>query len=146
MSEQENIQIAEKHIAAVNAHNVDECLTRIDESFVGESESPLSPIRGREGVRKSLEILFSAFPDVRMQAEQILASGDFVVARVGITGTHKGNYFGIAPTNKRVNFHACNVVELRNGKMIRSRVYADNATLFQQLGVFSLPKAAAAAS
>jgi len=144
MSEQENIQLSEKQVAAINARNLDEYSSRIDESYVGESESPLSPIRGREGARKALEMLFAAFPDVRFEAEQILASGDFVVARFGITGTHKGNYLGIAATNKRIDVHACNVVELRNGKAIRSRLYADNATLFQQLGVLSLPKAATA--
>jgi len=144
MSEQENIEISKKQIAALNARKIDEFLSRIDESYVGESESPLSPIRGRDGVRKSLEMLFAAFPDIRIEVEQILASGDFVVARLGVTGTHRGNYLGIAATNKRVNYHACNVVELRNGKAIRSRLYADNATLFQQLGVLSLPKAAAA--
>ncbi len=142
MSEKENIQQVEKQIAALNAHDVDEYLSRIDESYVGESESPLSPLRGREGVRKFLEIIFSAFPDVRLEVEQVLASGDFVVCRYEVTGTHKGSYFGIAPTNRRVNFRCCNVVEVRNGKAIRGRLYADNASLFQQLGVLSLPKAA----
>jgi predicted ester cyclase len=99
---------------------------------------------GREGVRKSLEMLFAAFPDLRFEIEQILASGDFVVVRYNVTGTHKGNFAGIAATNKPVNFHSCSVVELRNGKAVRIRAYADNATLYQQLGVLSLPKAAAA--
>ena len=144
MSEQENIEISKKQIAALNARKIDEFLSRIDESYVGESESPLSPIRGRDGVRKSLEMLFAAFPDIRIEVEQILASGNYVVGRVRVTGTHKGNYFGIAPTNKRVDYRSCNVLELRDGKTIRSRIYADNATLFQQLGVLSLPKAAAA--
>jgi len=144
MSEQENIENAKKQIAAINARNLEEYVSRIDESFVGESDSPLSPLRGRDGARKAIELALAAFPDVRLEVEQILASGDFVVARLGVTGTHKGNYLGIAATNKRVNYHVCNVVELRNGKTIRSRLYADYATLFQQLGVLSLPKAAAA--
>jgi uncharacterized protein len=61
-----------------------------------------------------------------------------------VTGTHKGNFAGIAATNKSVSWRGCNVVELRNGKAIRGRLYADNATLFQQLGILSLPKATAA--
>lgn len=89
-------------------------------------------------------MLFTAFPDLRIEAEQILASGDHIVARLRLTGTHKGNFAGIAPTNKSVSWQGCNVVEMRNGKAIRSRVYADNASLFQQLGVLSLPKAQAA--
>lgn len=144
MSEQENIQVAEKQIAALNARNLDDYLSRVDESCVAESESPLSPIRGRGEARKGLEILFEAFPDLRFEIEQILASGNHVVSRLHLTGTHRGNYLGIAATNKPIDIHACSVVELRNGKAIRSRVYADNATLFQQLGVLSLPKAATA--
>jgi len=144
MSEQENIEISKKQVAAFNARNLDEYLGRIDESYVGESEGPLSPIRGREGVRKNLEMIFAAFPDVRNEIEQILASGDFVVSRAVITGTHKGNFNGIPATNKPVKLHICSIVELRNGKAIRGRLYADNATLYQQIGVLSLPKAAAA--
>lgn len=67
-----------------------------------------------------------------------------MVIRLRATGTHKGNFAGIAPTNKSIVMHACNVVELRNGKAIQGRAYADNAALFQQLGMLSLPKATAA--
>jgi steroid delta-isomerase-like uncharacterized protein len=144
MSEQENIEISKKQVAAFNARNLDEYLSRIDESYVGESEGPLSPIRGREGMRKNLETIFAAFPDVRSEVEQILASGDFVVTRSVVTGTHKGNFNGIPATNKPVKIHACTIIELRNGKAIRGRLYADNASLYQQIGVLSLPKAAAA--
>lgn len=48
-----------------------------------------------------MEMMFSAFPDLRLEVEQTLASGDFVVARVRLTGTHKGNFAGVAPTNKK---------------------------------------------
>ena len=61
-----------------------------------------------------------------------------------MTATHKGNFAGIAPTNKTIVLHACNVVDIRNGKTIQGRLYADNASLFQQLGALSLPMATAA--
>jgi hypothetical protein len=44
-------------------------------------------------------------------------------------------------TNKSISWQACNIVELRNGKAIRSRVYADNASMLRQLGVLAMPKA-----
>ena len=122
MNEQEIIQIAKKQIAALNARNVDEYLSRVDESC-------------REGMRKSLEVLFAAFPDVQLEIEQIRASEDLVVVDSIMTGTHKGTFAGIAATNKPVNFHTCNFVELRDGKAIRMRGYVDKTTLFQQLGV-----------
>jgi steroid delta-isomerase-like uncharacterized protein len=144
MSEQVNIELAKKQIAALNDHNIDDYLSRIDESYVVESETLPGPVRGRDGARKALEMLFAALPDLRFEIEQTLASGDFVVIRYRISGTHKGTLAGIAATNKRVSYQGCSVVEIRNGKAIRNRVYADNITLFQQLGVLSLPKAATA--
>jgi predicted ester cyclase len=68
-----------------------------------------------------LEVLFAAFHDVRLEIDQIRASEDFVVVHSIIRGTHKGNFAGIAATNKPVNFHVCNFVELRDGKAIRMR-------------------------
>jgi predicted ester cyclase len=91
-----------------------------------------------------MEMQLKAFPDLHIDIEQILASGDHVVVRARLTGTHKGNFAGIAPTNKSVTWRACNIVEVRNGKAIRGRIYADNATLLEQLGVLSLPRAKAA--
>jgi len=143
-SEKKNIQLAEQQMAALNAHDIDRYLQGIDDSYVGEAELPPSPIRGREEVRQALGIALAAFPDLRFEVEQILASGDYVVARVRLTGTHKANFRGIAPTNKSVSWRSCNVVEIRNGKMFRSRVYSDNASLLQQLGVLALPKATSA--
>jgi len=144
MSEQENIQIAQQQIAALDAHDLDRYLQRIDESYVGESEMVPEPVRGPAGVRRLLEMTLSAFPDLRIEAEEILASGNHVISRVRLTATHQGNYLGIAPTHRKVSWCACTVVELRHGKAIRSRLYADNASLLQQLGAISLPRATAA--
>jgi predicted ester cyclase len=144
MAEKDNIRFTEQQVAALNARDLDGYLSRMDDAYVGQSELAPGPIRGREGVRQNLEMIFRAFPDLRLETEQIIASGDFVVARLRATGTHKGSFAGIAPTKKSVAFHLCSVVEIRNGKAIHGRLYGDNATLFQQLGALSLPKATAA--
>lgn len=144
MADKDNILFSEQQIAALNSRDLDRYLTRIDDSYVGQSETAPGPIRGREGVRQNLEGLIRAFPDLRIEIEQILASGDSVVTRMRATGTHQGSFAGIAATGKSISMQACSVVEIRNGKAVRGRLYADNATLFQQLGVLSLPKATAA--
>lgn len=144
MSEQVNIELVKKQITALNDQNIDDYLSRVDESYVVESETLPGPVRGREASRKALEMLFAALPDLRLEIEQTLASGDFVVIRYRVSGTHKGTLAGIAATNKRVSYEGCSLVEIRNGKAVRNKVYADNVTLFQQLGVLSLPKAATA--
>jgi steroid delta-isomerase-like uncharacterized protein len=144
MAENENIQLAKQAIADLNARALDRYVQRIDDSYIGESEIASDPVRGPAGARQMIERMLTAFPDLRFEIEQILASGDFVVTRVHLTGTHKGNFLGIPPTNKKVSWRGCNVGEIRNGKAVRGRIYADTASLFQQLGVLSLPKATTA--
>ena len=144
MAEKDNIEHAKQQIAALNARDLDGYLSRIDESYVGHSETRPEPIRGVEGVRQYIQSLLIAFPDLMIEAEQVIASGDTVVIRMRATGTHRGSYVGIAPTNKSIVLEACSVTEVKNGKSIHSRMYADNVKLLQQLGVLSLPRATAA--
>jgi steroid delta-isomerase-like uncharacterized protein len=144
MSEQENLRFAEEAFALLNAHDIDRYVQRLDNSYVSESELAPGPVQGRAAVRQYLETVFAAFPDLRLEVEQMLASGDFVTTRFRATGTHKGNYAGIAPTNKSASWGGCTVIEVRNGKAIRSRLYADNVSLLRQLGAISLPRPAAA--
>lgn len=143
MAENENIELAKKQIAALNARDLDTYVSRIDESYVGESELG-GTVRGREGVRQYLETILRAFPDLKIDIEEVIASGNSVVTRFRMTATHKGSYAGIAATNKSVVLNACSVTEVRNAKSLRSRLYADNAALLQQVGALSLPRATAA--
>lgn len=144
MSEKDNVHMAEQALAALNARDLDRYLKLLDNSYVGESELMPNQLHGPDAARQMMESYFKAFPDLHFETEQILTSGDYVVTRVRLTGTHKGNFMGIAPTNKTINIQGCNVVEVRNGKAVRSRIYSDNAKLFQQIGVLSIPKTQAA--
>ncbi len=144
MGEQENIQMVQQGVALLNAHEIGRYVQRIDESYVGESETVPGGVRGPAGVRQQLDTVLSAFPDLRVEIEQILASGDHAVSRLRLTGTHKGSFAGIAPTNKTVSWGICSVSEIRNGKLIRGRLNGDNASLYQQIGALSLSRVAAA--
>ena len=113
MADKDNIEFAKKQIAALNSRDLDGYLSRIDDSYVGHSETAPGPIHGREGVRQNLENILRAFPDLRIETEQIIASGDSVVTRMRMTATHKGTFAGIAPTNKSIILSGCSVVELK---------------------------------
>jgi steroid delta-isomerase-like uncharacterized protein len=142
MSEQDHVKLAKAALAAINAHDIDAFLKNIDDKYVGESET-LGKVHGRDGARQMMTTMFQAFPDLHIEAEQIIASGNFVISRAVVAGTHKGAFAGVPATNKKVTWHSCNVVEVKNGKAISSRLYADNVSLMRQLGVLPVPKAAA---
>jgi steroid delta-isomerase-like uncharacterized protein len=144
MAESENAQFARQAIAAINGRNLDAYVQLLDDSYVMETENAPEPLRGREAIRGLLQSYFQGIPDLRLEIEQIIASGDFVVVRTHLTGTHKGTFLGIPATNRKIDIHGCNITEVRNGKAVRSRLFSETAKLLQQLGVLSLPKAMAA--
>lgn len=143
MAPKDNLQIAKETVAAINAHDIEGYLKHIDESYAAESET-LGAIHGREGARKAMTTMLQAFLDVHVEIEQLLASGDHVISRVIVTGTHKGSFAGIAPTNKKATWHSCSIIEMHHGKVIRSRMYADNLSLMRQIGVLPASKATTA--
>jgi predicted ester cyclase len=80
-----------------------------------------------------------AFPDGKIELKEVHAQGDTSVAEFLGKGTHRGDFMGIAPTGKRVEIPVCNVIEVRDGKVIREREYMDNLHMMIQLGVIADP-------
>ena len=102
--------------------------------------------RGPESEKKRATLYRTAFPDLRLMIEDIIAEGETVVARWSCRGTHKGDLSGIAPTGKQVTISGVTITRFANGKMAESWVNWDALGLMQQLGVVpELGKAKAAA-
>jgi len=145
MSERENRRLIEEAFSALNAHDPDRYAKMVDDSYVLESEAYLAPIRGREGVKQFIAMYVKAFPDFHYEIEQIIASGDYVVSRWRITGTHQGEFDGVPATNRQFSTRGCTVTEIRNSRIVKASVYYDQLMVLQQL-VVAAGKAARAAS
>jgi predicted ester cyclase len=78
--------------------------------------------------------LRGAFPDRTDTIEDIIAEGDHVGMLFRVRGTHKGNFFGIAPTNKPFDIHELGIFRLADGKITEAWFMADELGLLQQLG------------
>jgi steroid delta-isomerase-like uncharacterized protein len=103
--------------------------------------------RGPESERKRATLYRTAFPDIHLTVEDIIAEGETVMTRWSCRGTHKGDLNGIAPTGKQVNISGVTVLRLTNGKMAEGYVNWDALGLMQQLGVVpELAKAKALAA
>ena len=103
--------------------------------------------RGPESEKKRAALYRTAFPDLQLTIEDIIAEGQTVVARWSCRGTHKGDLSGIAPTGKQVTISGVSSARFTNGKMVEGWVNWDALGLMQQLGVvpeLARTKAAAA--
>jgi steroid delta-isomerase-like uncharacterized protein len=91
--------------------------------------------RGPESEKKRVTLYRSAFPDVRLTIEDIIAEGETVMTRWSCRGTHKGDLSGVAATGKQFTISGITVARLANGKIAEAFVNWDALGLMQQLGV-----------
>jgi predicted ester cyclase len=74
------------------------------------------------------------FPDVVSTIEDLIAEGDKVVARWRSRATHRGEYMGIAPTGKEVEFTGISIYRIEAGKIAESWNVEDKLSLMRQIG------------
>jgi predicted ester cyclase len=89
---------------------------------------------GLDGLVAALRRFRSAFPDLTAVATHIIVEGDQVVGRFEVRGTHRGEFMGIPPTGKPVEYEEIAIVRLAGGKIIEHWAVADAMTLLNQIG------------
>lgn len=89
---------------------------------------------GPEGVREVAAMLRAAFPDVRLEIEDLLAEGDLVATRWTATATHLGEYQGIALTGKRFSVAGISITRFADGKITDEWVSWDALGLLKAIG------------
>ncbi len=73
--------------------------------------------RGPESEKKRATLYRTAFPDLRLTIEDIIAEGETVMVRWSCRGTHKGDLSGIAPTGNQVTISGVSIARFTGGKM-----------------------------
>jgi steroid delta-isomerase-like uncharacterized protein len=119
----------------INGGDVDGFGDMLSDDFIEHEETPgLAPTK--DGVKEFFRMYIAAFPDLRFSAEEVLVSGDKVVARARATGTHRGEFMGVPPTNKSVDTPLIDIIRFGDDGLAREHwgVF-DAMTMMQQLGV-----------
>lgn len=115
---------------------IDELLA---DDFVEHEELPPGVPPGKEAPRALVTMMRNAFPDFSAVVEEMLQDGSKVVTRARFSGTHRGDFMGIPPTNKTFDIPVIDIVEFRDGKAIGHWGIMDMAGLMQQLGAGGPP-------
>jgi predicted ester cyclase len=142
MSTEENKALVRRYYEeAVNQRKlavVDELVTpnHLSHAYPGDPDGG----RGPEGLKRTLALFTTAFPDLRVTVDDMVAQADLVVTRTTSRGTHHGELMGIAPTGKQVTFTAITIDRVRDGKIVENWLELDRLGLLQQLGVIPMPE------
>jgi steroid delta-isomerase-like uncharacterized protein len=122
-------------------------LDRIDEfvsaDVVEHEEVPGQP-PGRDGVRAFLEMTHAAFPDFRVEIEQLLAEGDTVVIRSRFLGTHEGEFMGIPATGREMDMAVIDILRVADDKIVEHWGITDTMAMMEQLGAIDAAPPASA--
>jgi steroid delta-isomerase-like uncharacterized protein len=119
----------------VNAGDPDGFAEMVAEDFIEHEETPgLSP--DKAGVSEFFRMYLAAFPDLKFTAEDVLVSGNKVVARTRATGTHQGEFLGIPPTGKSFDVQLIDIIRFGDDGLAREHWgVLDALAMMQQLGV-----------
>jgi len=124
----------------INNKNLDAANDLVAEEFIEEVPFP-GQGPGRAGLKFALQSMFTGFPDMTWTVQEQIAEGEKVVTRFTWTGTHKGDFMGIPPTEKTVEVWGVVIDVVRNGLFAESRIIMDTVSLLQQLGIMPPPPA-----
>jgi steroid delta-isomerase-like uncharacterized protein len=127
---EENKAIVRRFIEAYNKRNLDE----FDELLAPDYFDHTSQV-GPEGLKQLMKMAFKAFPDFHETIEDVIAEGDKVWVRITFTGTHTGEFMGIAPTGKMITTEMVDIFRIVNGKLAEYRDVNNNLDFLKKLGL-----------
>ena len=134
MSKEINVQIQTKFGEAINSGNLDAMRELVSPTVVEHDPGPTQG-PGAQGYIDLFAEMRSAFPDLKATPEHITADEDTVALAYTITGTHNGDFQGIAPTGKTIKARGVQIARFEGGKMVERWGSSDELGILKQLGV-----------
>lgn len=138
--ERRNKEILSRFHDAVNAGDAEHISTTIDE-LVEPNVRIRTPLpveaTGAQALKEVFARLRRAYPDLHITAEDVIAEGDMVVSRNTVTGTHRGEYLGLAPTGRSVTYNEIFIFRLADGRVAETWGVVDVLSQMRQLGAIS---------
>lgn len=135
MSTEDNKATYHQFIEEVmNKKNVAAIDTFFDPHQVDHFALPGTP-GGIEGVKQLIGMFLTAFPDLHVTVEDMIAEEDKMVSCVTMSGTQQGAFMGIPPTGKHFSITSIEISRMVGGKIVEHWAELNALGLMQQLGV-----------
>jgi predicted ester cyclase len=119
-------------------------LSILDEVISPDFFDPTFQLRGPESYKQFETAFFKGFPDWVETIDDIVAEGNTVWVSFTGTGTHKGEYRGLAPTGKKVTFRGVQIWHIVDGKVVSKDSIIDLLEALKQLGIIEYTEKAKA--
>lgn len=114
--------------------NVDKIPDFYSPDFVADYPQLGSPRKGHDGLREWMEGIWSANPDFHEELHELIAEGDFVVARLTNKGIQRVLWGDLPPPTKRIEAEEIIIFKIREGKIVGQHGVIDFLPAFRALG------------
>ena len=129
-----NILLMRNAFEAMRRKDLDACVGLLAPDFTINLAGAPYPMRGASAWRRNAETLFAAFPDIRIDVEDMFAADDKVAVRARLSGTHTGEFLGKQPTGRRIDYRSNELYRIADGKVAEEWICSDTLTLMTQIG------------
>lgn len=113
-----------------NVGIIDELMAAQYARYMGVGAPPLN----REGQKQRILGFRRAFPDLRLEVEDMVADDEKVSFRLVLRGTHQGEFLRVPPTGKIIQVGAVDIARFAGGKIVEQWGQTDLLGLMQQIG------------
>jgi steroid delta-isomerase-like uncharacterized protein len=138
MSTTSNKALFQRFHDAANTGDAEFLFKTIDELVEPDAaiRTPLAiDATGAEALKQVWAMLLRVYPDIHLTVEDLIAEGDKVVGRTTVTGTHRGEFMGVAPTGKSVTYNEIFIFRFANGRVMETWGVVDVYSQMKQIGV-----------
>jgi predicted ester cyclase len=137
MSAAENEANLQRAFESWNSGSLDGYLELYDDAIKlhGYTPEPMD----KTAVRALYENTFEAFDKPKLAFHEVFSNGDRLCIRFTMTGTHRGEFMGIAPTERDVAVDGITILHFRDGKCVERWSSADMLGWLVQLGAVEPP-------
>jgi predicted ester cyclase len=90
---------------------------------------------GAEALKQIWAMLFRIYPDIHLTVEDLIGEGDKIVGRTTVTGTHRGEFMGVAGTGNSVTYNEMFIFRFADGRVVETWGVVDVYAQMKQIGV-----------
>ncbi len=134
MSKEQNIKTTKAFGAAVNSGDFYQ-FTDLMTSDVEDHDPAPDQGDGPKGFIDFFTKFRVAFPDLEVAVDHMVSDDENVAMAYTITGTHKGDFRGVAPTGKKIEARGMQIARFEDGRITERWGSSDELGIFKQLGI-----------
>ena len=133
-----NLKALVRHFFEEASKGKEATFAAIDELFATDYVEHTGSSKDTCGIKdykQSMSAFYSAFSDVHVTIDDMVAEGNRVAVRYTLSGMHKGEFMSVPPTSKKVTIEEIGIIRIAGGKFVESWMRYDTLDFMQQLGL-----------